>query len=251
MEQTMQSSNVTELLRLLQENNMQDQARDIVELLKYVSGMEQKCDNIMEELRQVKEQLGKLDQKQGPAESVHKFTQKVEDRVTSVREQLHNVRRAIEDAAANMVNGFRRTGVSALRKTTEFLHIRKLLDGVQRNLGGAAQGAQKAVERMEAMGGELRTAGGHLRNAGRAVAGYERQQVEQRPEGRVQSAALFPMRGVRKMLSSMQAATAAAMNQVARFEQEQSRTPVQEAVSEEQENLQAGEESPAFTMTMS
>lgn len=251
MEQTVQDSNVLELLSVLRENQMQDHAQDIVELLQYVASMEEKCEHILRELSEVKEQLGKLDQREEAPAAARSMTQKIEDRVLSAHEKLGQLRGAIGEAAKSMVDGFRKAGVSALRKMSEFLHIRGLLSGVQEELGHAAYGAKRTAERLEAMGDELRTASGHLRNAGRAVAGRERQPVEQRPEGCVQSAALLPLRGAHKTLVKMQVATATAMYSVARFEQ--GLTAQGEALSlpmPKQENQQAEADAPAFAMTM-
>lgn len=252
MEQTVQGVNTQVLLRLMQENDMPDQARELRELLQYVTGMERQCGAILEELRQVKDQLSKLEDKQHPvAAAFAKTEQKIEASVERAREQLQNFRQTIEDKARSIVEGFRKAGVSALRKTAEVLGVRKLLSGVQENLGHAAGGTKRAVERLEAMGGELRTASGHLHNAGRAMAGRETRQVEQRPEGRIQSAVLFPMRGVQKTLSKMQMATATAMYSVARFEQDlNSQGEALALPAPGQPEQQDGEESPAFVMTM-
>lgn len=221
MEQTVQSSNTQALLVLLRENNMEDRAKELQDLLEYVSGMERQSNQILEELRQVKEQLSELRDKKNPAaRALSDTVHKMEARVSQVREQLRDIRQAIEDAARRMVAGFKQAGVSALRRTVAFFGIRKLLDGVQDNLGHAARGAQRSVERLETMGDELRTAGSHLHNAGRAAVGHERPEVTNRPEGRFQAVVLAPMRGAHTTLTRMQSATATAMYNVARFEQE-------------------------------
>ena len=83
------------------------------------------------------------------------------------------------------------------------------------------------------------------------MAGRETRQVEQSPEGRIQSAVLFPMRGVQKTLSRMQMATATAMYSVARFEQDlNSQGEALALPAPGQPEQQDGEESPAFVMTM-
>lgn len=132
MEQTVQSSNTLALLVLLRENNMEDRAKELQDLLEYVSGMEQQSNQILEELRQVKEQLSELRDKKNPAaRALSDTVHKMEARVSRVREQLRDIRQAIEDTARRMVAGFKRAGVSALRRTVAFFGIRKLLDGVQ------------------------------------------------------------------------------------------------------------------------
>ena len=144
MEQTVQSVNTQLLLRLLQDNDMPDQAQELRELLQYVTGMERQCDAILEELRQVKDQLSKLENKQHPvAAAFAKTEQKIEAGVERVREQLQNIRQTIEDKARSMVEGFHKAGVSALRKTSELLGVRKLLCGIQENLGHAAYGSKR------------------------------------------------------------------------------------------------------------
>ena len=244
-------ANTRTLLRLLQENDMPDQARELRELLDFVTDMERKCGELLEELNQVKEQLSRLEDKRRPADAAFETAEKkVRTGVERARDQLRKLRQTIEDGAGHVVEGFRRAGASALHKVVEVLGVRKLLSGVQEELGRAAAGTQRAVERLESMGNELRAASGHLRNAGRAAAGHTPRQEEQRPEGRFQSAVLFPMRGVRKTLAKMQIATATAMYHVARFEQGQADQGQVFALPAPGEEQRAGEESTAFAMTM-
>lgn len=251
MEQTAQGVNTQILLRLMRENDMPDQAQELRELLDYVAGMERQCGEILDELRQVKEQISKLEQKRSPAAAAFAdASQRIEAGVMSVRERFQQLRQGIEDRARTIVEDFRTAGASALRQAAEVLGVRKLLCGVQEDLGRAASGTKRAVERLESMGDELRTASGHLRNAGRAAAGQEPHQVEHRPEGRFQSAVLFPMRGVQKTLSKMQVATATAMYHVARFEQGMADQGEVFALPAPGQDQQAGEDSPAFTMSM-
>lgn len=251
MEQTVQGVNTQILLRLMQENDMPEQAQELRELLDYVAGMERQCGEILEELRQVKDQLSKLENKRRPAAAAFAgASQRIEAGVEGAKERLQQFRQGIEDRARTIVEDFRRAGASALRRAAEVLGVRKLLCGVQEDLGRAAGSTKRAVERLESVGDELRTASGHLHNAGRAAAGQEPRQVEQRPEGRFQSAVLFPMRGVQKTLSKMQVATATAMYHVARFEQGSAEQCEVLALPAPNQEWQAGEESPAFTMSM-
>lgn len=251
MEQTVQGVNTQILLRLMQENDMPEQAQELRELLDYVAGMERQCGEILEELRQVRERLSKLEDRQhlAAADSI-KAEQKIESGVERARDQVRQLRQTIEDRARSIVEVFRRAGSSALHRISEVLGVRKLLCGVQEDLGRAASGTKRMVERLESMGDELRTASGHLHNAGRAAAGQEPRQVERRPEGRFQAAVLFPMRGVQKTLSKMQVATATAMYNVARFEQGPEEHGEVFALPAPEREQQAGEESTAFTMSM-
>lgn len=251
MEQTAQGIDTQMLLRLMQENDMPDEARELKELLQYVTRMEQQCGHIMEELHQVKDQLSKLELKQETMGGAFTNSERnIASRVERAREQIQKIRQGIEDKASGIVEGFRRGGVSALRKTAELLSVRKLLHGIQENLGHAANGTKRAVARLEATGERLRTASDHLRNAGRAAAGHEAQPVEHRPEGRFQSAVLLPMRGVAKTLDKMQIATATAMYNVARFEQGQADQEKLFALPAHEQERQTSEDAPAFTMSM-
>ena len=73
--------------------------------------------------------------------------------------------------------------------------------------------------RERGIGHELRSVGGHLKNAGRAMTGKETQTVDGGQEGRFQSVVLAPMRGSKKLLSSMNNATLAAIGGVEHLEQ--------------------------------
>lgn len=78
---------------------------------------------------------------------------------------------------------------------------------------------QRAIEKVETMGHELRSAGSHLKNAGRSLTGKDTRQVDGGQEGRLQAAVLAPLRTTHRIYSRMNNATLAAIGSVERLEQ--------------------------------
>lgn len=154
-----------------------------------------------------------------------------------VRLQIQEGKKAVLNAVRKMVDGLCTHGISGLRKAVSFLRVRKLLEGAQRNLYLAAADTQKSVERVKAIGCELRCAGGPIQNAAKTAAGHQRQEVKGEKEGRFQSVVLAPLNGVRKTLGAMLYLTSSALDRVDRLETPapiQTDDPCRTSPSEEQ-----------------
>ena len=93
--------------------------------------------------------------------------------------------------------GIKQAGVKALDKAVSAIGAKKTLEAMQKNLSGSITEIRQSIEKVEAVGKELRSVGGHLKNAGRAAAGKEMVTVDGGTEGRFQAAVLAPLRSRR------------------------------------------------------
>lgn len=207
-----------QFMKLLEENGRQGQAADLSALLWYMDGMSRQFDAVCQELQEVKIQLA---QEQQPA--VQKVMQGVvtnlENKVEWARDMLAGLRERITDCARNAVENFKDAGVSALDKAMSAMGVKNVLESLQDHLSNMIADTKQNIEKVENIGHELRSVGGHLKNAGRAMTGKETQTVDGGQEGRFQSVVLAPMRGSKKLLSSMNNATLAAIGGVEHLEQ--------------------------------
>ena len=207
-----------QFMKLLEENGRQGQAADLSALLWYMDGMSRQFDAVCQELQEVKIQLA---QEQQPA--VQKVMQGVvtnlENKVEWARDMLAGLRERITDCARNAVENFKDAGVSALDKAMSAMGVKNVLESLQDHLSNMIADTKQNIEKVENIGHELRSVGGHLKNAGRAMTGKETQTVDGGQEGRFQSVVLAPMRGTKKLLSSMNNATLAAIGGVEHLEQ--------------------------------
>ena len=142
----------------------------------------------------------------------------VEKRIHSMQEGLMDMKERIVEGAKEAVAGVKRTGIKALDKAVSAIGIKNRLEAMQGNLSASMADIKNTIEKVEAVGQELRSAGGHLKNVGRAAAGKEREDVDGGKEGRFQSAILSPLRMERDVLVKLNNLALAAIGNVERLE---------------------------------
>jgi len=209
---------IQQFMKLLEENGRQGQAADLSQLLWYMDGMNRQFDAVFQELQEVKAQLAQ--EKQPVVKYLMQgIAANLENKVQWMRGTLNGLWERIANCARSAVEDFKENGVAALDKAVAALGVKNTLGVLQEHISGMIDGTKRDIEKVENLGHELRSAGGHLKNAGRAMTGKETQAVDGGQEGRFQSVVLAPMRTVRKMLSSMNNATLAAIGGVEHLEQ--------------------------------
>lgn len=218
MELSQQNEQIRQFMKLLEEQNRSGQAQDFSCLLFYMDGMERQFSAVLQELQEVKAQLHEA-QKNPVKKALDSMVQGLEDKVSRVRERILELRERLAACAANAVEGFQQAGISALDKAVSLLGVHKTLDALQQDMGGLMADTQRAIEKVETMGHELRSAGSHLKNAGRSLTGKDTRQVDGGQEGRLQAAVLAPLRTTHRIYSRMNNATLAAIGSVERLEQ--------------------------------
>ncbi len=209
---------IQQFMKLLEENGRQGQAADLSQLMWYMDGMARQYEVVLQELKEVRQQLNQV-QEPSAKYVVQGAVAKLELKAHQLKETLDGLWEKIAGCARSAVEGFKENGVAALDKAVSALGVKNTLEAMQEHISGMIDGTKRNIEKVENLGHELRSAGGHLKNAGRAVTGKETQQVDGGQEGRFQSVILAPMRTVRKMLSSMNNATLAAIGGVEHLEQ--------------------------------
>lgn len=211
---------ILEFMKLLNENGRQGQAEGLSRLMRYMDGMERQFDAVLQELQEVKQQLAQVSEQQAPSKK--RLTRMVETlgaRVGQAKKGLSGLRDKIVNCARDAVERFKDAGVSALDGAISAMGVKKALGRLQETLQASVAGASAAVARGEQVGRELRSVGSHLKNATRAAAGKEVSQPDVEREGRFQAAVLAPMRGVHKVLTTLNNNTLAAIGAVEHLEQ--------------------------------
>jgi len=209
---------VTELLRLMEGNGRDLQAKELVCLISALDSMEQQYSAVLEELRGVKRQLEQVPERRAEQDRTLLVLQAAQEKVGQARDQLAAVKEKIISWAKTTVEDFKRLGVSALDTAISALGIKKLLETMQDKVCGAMESMETSVKRVEAMGQELRNAGTHLKNAGRAAAGKEAQETNTARESRFQATVLAPMRALNTMYAGMNRTIYAALGALDRLD---------------------------------
>ena len=150
----MEQPEIVELFRVLEGNGLTKEQKEVESLVKYLDGMEVQFGQVLEELRDVKEQLSQI-QDGGVKASVLRIAEQAQGKVQEVGGQLNTLRKAVSS-----------------------MKIPSALARIQEGLHRAVESMNRQADKMEVLNGELHAAGGHLKNAGRIFLGKEQKKVE-------------------------------------------------------------------------
>ena len=173
----MEQPEIVELFRVLEGNGLTKEQKEVESLVKYLDGMEVQFGQVLEELRDVKEQLSHI-QDGGVKASVLRISEQAQEKVQEVGGQLNTVRKNLIQSAGNALQTYKEKGKDALRKAVSSMKIPSALARIQEGLRGAVESMNRQVDKMEVLSGELHAAGGHIKNVGRIFRGKEQKKVE-------------------------------------------------------------------------
>lgn len=173
----MEQPEIVELFRVLEGNGLTKEQKEMESLVKYLDGMESQFGQVLEELRDVKEQLSQI-QDGGVKASVLRIAEQAQGKVQEVGGQLNTVRKNLIQSAGNALQTYKEKGKDALRKAVSSMKIPSALARIQEGLHGAVESMNRQADKMEVLSGELHVAGGHLKNVSRIFRGKEQKKVE-------------------------------------------------------------------------
>ena len=173
----MEQPEIVELFRVLEGNGLTKEQKEVESLVKYLDGMEIQFGQVLEELRDVKEQLSQI-QDGGVKASVLRIAEQAQGKVQEVGGQLNTARKNLIQSAGNALQTYKEKGKDALRKAVSSMKIPSALARIQEGLRGAVESMNRQVDKMEVLSGELHAAGGHIKNVGRIFRGKEQKKVE-------------------------------------------------------------------------
>ena len=199
------------LLKLLNENGREDQARGLSLLAWYLDGMEHQLDSVLEELQSVKSELAQVTEQQSTKPFLVKMVETLEGKVEQARDRLVIFQNRIMECTKNAVDRFKDTGVSALDRAIAAMGVKKGLEHLEEGLKNSLVSLADTLAKAEEMGTQLRKGFRNIANAGRIAANKELDRDPKIEEGRFQSAILAPMRTVQRVLGDMRNSTLAAI----------------------------------------
>lgn len=165
--------NITELIDLLRKNNMQEAANNIFEMAAYVDVMENKMNTVLEELRTVKDQLHKMEEREaekGLKQILKRAVNKLEEDCQAMKEKLLEVKAEIKAKAGEIVTAAKQKGKAALNRVSEFLGVKKMLQDFRRNVQESIDDVDKSIGKIDAFGKGMREAGQKIANTFRTFA---------------------------------------------------------------------------------
>ena len=163
---------IIELLSVLEKNNLQKQKEEVQALVGYIDGMEDKLSQMMEEMKEIRLEVGKLHDKGIRAKCVQLATA-AEGKIQQVKAMVSTAKANLISSAGRMVQTFQEKGRAALRHAVQALRIPAVLSRMEHGFSHAGKAMEQCAGKLDVFREELHQAGGHMKNAGRALAGKE------------------------------------------------------------------------------
>ena len=173
---------VEELLKILIDINQAQSAQSVALLMNYMNDMEEQFHSVMQELSSVKEQLAHMQntpQTHPVKDALTKLPTKLEEKVTNLKTQFHEIRLDINEKAKQLVENFKEGGITALGNVCEFLGIKECMESLKATFEKGAADMQGSMDKIDAVSAELREVGNHTKNVGKALVGKELKETPQ------------------------------------------------------------------------
>ncbi|MGB4660310.1 MAG: DUF6674 family protein [Mobilitalea sp.] len=167
---------IMELLELLKQNNMREEANHTFELCAYVDSLERKLDTMTDELTKVKQQL--KDMKEDTVlnnlkAQVQTAAERLQERCNVMKEQLFVVKDNITSKASEIVVEVKRKGKVALNMISEFLGVKENLVGIREQVKEAHKDASTTIAKIDAFGAGMCEVNQKIANTFRTFADKE------------------------------------------------------------------------------
>lgn len=229
MEFLYKQPDVHALIQTLADKGMENEARNVFRIAMATDVLQQDFGKLTAELAGIRQELTAIREKQ-PAlvRALSGVVQATEHTMQRARETLDEAREGIKQASLAGINGL-----------AKICGIKESLQAIHSDLSRSIEGTDKAIDKIGAVGKELREVGNHTANVGRAVAGKELKDISGEPEGKITAAILKPFRSVNSLLHHMEWKVESALKNVERLEntvaQNREKKSVRQALKEAKE----------------
>ena len=143
----MEQPEIVELFRVLEGNGLTKEQKEVESLVKYLDGMESQFGQVLEELRDVKEQLSQI-QDGGVKASVLWIAEQAQSKVQEVGGQFHTVRKKSNPVRKNVLcRRLRRKERTLCKKAVSAMKIPSVLARIQERLHGAIESMNRQADK--------------------------------------------------------------------------------------------------------
>ena len=161
---------IRELFEVLEGNGLKKERQKVETLVNYLEGMESQFGQVIEELKEVRGQLEKIQDK-GIKATAARLLDSAEGKVQEIGGQIALVKTNLVRSAKNAVHDFKEKGVDALRKAVSAMKIPVALSVLKEGLHSGMESMERNAAKIGIVGGEMSRAAQHTKNAGRALIG--------------------------------------------------------------------------------
>lgn len=165
-----EQENLKELFRLLEQNGLAAEKKQVLQMADYIDDMETKMDMVLKDLKEMREQISGIEN-QGIRAKAEQIVAKVSERVEEAGKQLGILKKTFLEKAGQAVRDGKEKGREALAGMVSALHLPGMTARVQHLLQRAIVSADRGIGKLGDMAEEMYEAKRHLGNAGRALTG--------------------------------------------------------------------------------
>lgn len=192
-----------QFMELLGQQGMGEQAKDFIELFRYVAGMQIQLSVITGELQGVREQLSQLQENQ-PKTARERLADRVEyfqGKTVDISNRLSETKNNLIKTASQAVRTFLEKGKVAMCKMIQKMisPVKKVLEGCRKQMAHVMADCQKTVNWIDSVGSEMAQIGNGVANLGRLLSGKDVKELQGEKPG------VGPTRAVNKMLRNVMA----------------------------------------------
>ena len=199
---------IRELLDLLKNNAMKEQANDVFEICSYVDGLEKKIDSMTEELTNMQNQIKEMQEDtliNNAKKALSEAQERLNARCEQIKSQVFEVKEQVKSTAKSIVEEAKAKGRTALYRVSEFIGIKKRLLDIRENVRGAIKTTDKDIAKTALLAKGFREAGQTAANAFRTFADKpEVDYLQKEQKHPITKVVLAPMKAAKKMLVTME-----------------------------------------------
>lgn len=174
-----EQENLKELFLLLEQNGMEQEKKQVVQMVDYIDGIETKMEEVLSQLTEMREQLSGIENK-GVRANVEKIVEAVSGRMDDAKQALENLKQAFLGKVEQALQAGKSKGGKALSGIIQASHLPRMTFRVQRLLRMAIVKADQGIEKLGNIADEFHAAKQHMGNARRALTGKKIKQISSR-----------------------------------------------------------------------
>lgn len=174
-----EQENLRELFRLLEQNGMDQEKKQVAQMAEYIDTMEEKMGEVLSELKSMREQISGIENK-GIRAKAEKIVEAVADKLDEAKGALRNLKKAFLGKVDQALQAGKTKGRTALAGIIQTIHLPRMTFRIQHLLKQAVRTADQGIEKLGNMADEIHAAKQHLGNAGRALTGRKIKKVSSR-----------------------------------------------------------------------
>ena len=141
---------IIDLISVLEQSGLQKQKEEVQALVGYIDGMEEKLAQMMDEMKEMRLEVGKLHDK-GIRARCSQLVDTVEGKVHQTKVMVSTAKENLISSAKQMVQTFREKGRSALCHAAQALRIPSVLSRMGRGFAHAEKSMGQLAVRLAAM----------------------------------------------------------------------------------------------------